>query len=217
MPRTIPQSPIVQPGGDGHQHVADGVLPVAEFVLDNAAALHAPNRVLNAHFLAGNPAIFFLVFRCKLATTRFLCRLLDRYIVYRETLKAHILIQHTACRQRLLFVIDKRFVVPLPRIGCTHKPDHTRLINQEDILNRMAFLLTTIIFVLFIRIYGSLDSTFCPILIKKGASSAAGGSGAATSVARRTGTTSSCSNARSKTGRKSCNHLFASDWIIPNS
>ncbi len=212
MPRTIPQSKIVQPSGNGHDRVSDRVLPVAEFVRDDATALDAPNRVLNSHFLARSPAVCFLLFGGELPTTWFLCRLLDRYIHDCETLKAHILIQHASCRQSVLFVIDQRFVVPLPSIGCTHKPDETCFVNQQNIFDRVAFFLTTIIFVLLIRIYWSLDATFCPIMIKKGPWSVLPGrSGAAMYVARRAGTASRRSNARSKTGRSSCNHLFASD------
>ncbi len=93
MPRTIPQSQIVQPGGNRHHHVPDRVAPVAEFVPDDATALHAPNRVLNPHFLTRNTPVCFLLFGCAFTAARFLCWLLDRYVDDREPLKAHILIQ----------------------------------------------------------------------------------------------------------------------------
>ncbi len=89
---------MVQASGNHHHRVADGVLPVAERVLNKATALYAPNRVFNAHFLARNPAIFFRLFDCEGTTAWFLCWLLDRYVYDREALKAHILMQYAADR-----------------------------------------------------------------------------------------------------------------------
>lgn len=215
MPGTIPQSQIVQPSGNGHHRITDDVSPVAEFVLDDAAALHAPDRVLNPHLLAGNAAVFVFLFSRQLPTTRFLGRLLDHDVDDREPLKAHILIQDASAREGVRFFINQGFIMPLTRIGGAQKADATAFINQENVLDRVTFLLATVILALFIRIYGSLDGSFGAIMIKKGGSEAGAVSLGTTSVASRAGTTSSCSKARSKIGRKSCSHLFASDWIIP--
>lgn len=205
----------MQPSGNRHQHVTDGISPVAEFVLDDAAALHAPDRVLNPHPLAGNAAVFVFLFSRQLPTTRLLGGLLDHDVDDRETLKAHILIQDASAREGVRFFIHQGFIMPLARIRSTQKADDTAFINQENVLDRVPFLLATVILALFIRIYRSLDGPFGAILIKKGGSWAGVVSRGTTSVASRAGTTSSCSNARSKIGRKRCSHLFASDWIMP--
>ena len=97
----------MQPSRDDHHCITDRVLPVAQLVLDDPAALHAGHRVLDPHFLACNAAIFFLLCIGECATTRVLCRLLDRDIPEREPLETHILIQHTAGWQYVLFIIDQ--------------------------------------------------------------------------------------------------------------
>lgn len=135
MPGTIPQSQIVQPSGNRHHRVTDGVSPVAEFVLDDAASLHAPDRVLNPHLLAGNAAVFGFLFSRQFPTTRFLGRLLDHDVDDREPLKAHILIQNASAREGIRFFINQCFIMPLSGIGGTQKADATAFVNQEKVLD----------------------------------------------------------------------------------
>jgi hypothetical protein len=42
----------------------------------------------------------------------------------------------------------------------------TCLSNEQDIFDRMTFLLSTVIFLLFVGIYRSLDRTFGTIMVK---------------------------------------------------
>ncbi len=92
MPGTITQSKIMQPAGNFHNHVTDRVFPVADFVLDDATALHTTHRVLNPHFLARNALIIYLLCVVYFTTARFLDRLLDHDTRDGKTLKPHILI-----------------------------------------------------------------------------------------------------------------------------
>jgi len=61
MPGTVAQAQIMQAAGDLHDQVTDRSLPVADFVLDDAAPLHTAHRVLNPHFLARNALIIYLL------------------------------------------------------------------------------------------------------------------------------------------------------------
>ena len=92
MPRTIPQSKIMQPAGNFHHQVTDRVFPVADFVLDDATALHTTHRVLNPYFLARNTLIICFLCVGQFTTARFLDRLLDHDTRDGKTLKPHILI-----------------------------------------------------------------------------------------------------------------------------
>ena len=92
MPGMIPQSKIMQAAGDGHHQVVDRSLPVAEFLLDDSAALHTAHRVLNPHFLARNPLIVCFLCIGQFTTARFLGRLLDHDTRDGKALKPHILI-----------------------------------------------------------------------------------------------------------------------------
>lgn len=97
----------MQSCGNDHHRVSHSVLPVAEFVRDDATALHAPHHVLNPHFFAGNTTVLFLLFGCKRTTAWFLGWLLDGYVCDSESLKAHVLIQDATRRQAVHFIIDQ--------------------------------------------------------------------------------------------------------------
>lgn len=92
MPRTITQSKIMQAAGDVHHQVAERGPPVADFLLDDATALHTAHRVLNPHFLARNPTIVCFLCIGQFTTARFLGRLLDHDTSDGKALKPHILI-----------------------------------------------------------------------------------------------------------------------------
>ena len=92
-------------------------------------------------------------------------------------------------------IIDNGLVVPLARIRATQKANHTSVIDQQDVLDRMPFLLPAVILRLFIRIYRSMDGTFRAIMIKKGVVAAGIAAGSVMSVARRAGSASICCNA----------------------
>jgi hypothetical protein len=92
----------------------------------------------------------------------------------------------------------------------------TCLSNEQDIFDRMTFLLSTVLFLLFVGIYRSLDRTFGTIMVKKGVLAAAGVSESGRIVAVREGKASMRCKAQCKAGRNSCTHLLATDWRIPN-
>lgn len=195
MPRTMTQSQIMQSAGDGHHQVAEVRLPVAQLVFDDPAALHAAHRVLDPHLFARYATIFFFLLLGQLTTTRLLPGLLNLHLLRGKSLKSPILVEHTPCRKHIHFFIRKRLVMPSSGIGCTQKADLTLVIDHQDVLDRMALLLATVIFSLFVAIYWALDRTFGAIMIKKGASSSSGLSLLAMAEARRAGMTSRLSRA----------------------
>ncbi len=216
MPGPIPQAEIMQPAGDFHHHVADTVLPVADFVLHDPTALHSTDGMLNPHFLASNAAILFFLLQRELATTRLLRWLAHRHRRDDKSLKPHILIKRTAIRQTIHFIINNRFLMPFSCMCWAHVLNGTRSPNQQDILYRMAFLLSTVIFLLLVGVYWSLHRTFGAIMVKKGELSDDTVSEAGLIVAVREGSAPACCSAHCKTGLRSCNHLLATDCRIPN-
>ena len=217
MPRTITQSQIMQAAGDVHHQVADRGLPVADFLLDDATALHTAHRVLNPHVLARNASILCFLCVGQFTTARFLGRLLDHDPRDGKAVKAHILREHASGRSEVLGIVNHGLLMPFAWMGSTQKADNTNVINQQKVLDAVTVLLATVIVCLFISIYWSLDGTFRAIMIKKGVLSELGTSVSVTSVARREGSTSRRCNAVCTTGRNSWSHLFASDWTIPKS
>ena len=215
MPGTIPQAEIMQPAGDFHHHVTDTVLPVANFVLDDTTTLHTTDGVLNPHFLARNATILFFLLLREFTTTGLLRWLSNSYRHHSKALKPHVLIEGTISRQHIGFIINNGFFVPFSCMCWAQVLNDTRLSNQQNVFYRVAFLLSTVIFLLLIRVYRSLDRTFSTIMVKKGGLSDDAVSGSGRIVAFREGRASTCCKAHCKTGRSSCNHLFATDWRIP--
>ncbi len=168
MPGTIPQAEIMQPTGDGHHPVPDRVLPVADLVFHDPTALDTTDRMLDPHFLARNATVFFFLFWREFTTTRLFHRLLDRHARNRKSLKPHVLIEHTASGQHIVFGINNGFLMPFPCMRRAHKLNGTPGINEQNIFDGMTALLSAIIFCLFIGIYRSLDEAFGTIMIKRG-------------------------------------------------
>src|SRR5690242_18922177 len=105
MPGTMTQSQIMQPTGHFHHDVTDRASPVAQFLLDDAASLHTAHRMLYPHLLACNALVLCFLLRCRLTTAWLLCRLLDRYVLDRKSLKSHVLIQNTSSWQVIQLII----------------------------------------------------------------------------------------------------------------
>ena len=215
MPGTKPQTEIMQPAGDFHHHVPDTVLPVADFVLHDAAPLHAAHRMLNPHFFACNTTVLFFLRHGEFPSPWLLRWLPDRHRRDRKSLKPHVLIEDTVRRQYIRFVVNDGFFMPFSCMRRAQVLDSTACSNQQDIFYGVAFLLATVIFLLFIRIYRSLDWAFGAIMVKKGVLSEIPVLGFGIIVAVRDGSIPSCCNAPGKTGRSTCNHLLATDWRIP--
>ena len=190
MPRTIPQSQVMQSTGDCHHQIAEGCLPVAQFVLDDPTALDTAHRVLDAHLLARYAPVLGFLLGCQLSTTWLLGRLLNHDSLRGEALKSHVLIQHTARWKNVHFFIHKRFVMPFSGIRLTQEADLAVVIDHQNVLDGMALLLAAVILSLFVRIYRALDWAFGAIMIKKGMPSSSEVSLLAMALASRAGMTS---------------------------
>lgn len=190
MPGTMTQSQVMQPAGDRHHQVAEGRVPVAHLVLHDPTALHTAHRMLDAHFLARHTMIRSLLLNCQLSATRFLCWLLNDDVFNHKSLKSHVLIEDTSSRKIIHCIVHNRFLMPFPSIRLAQEPNLAARINQENILDSMALLLSAVILILFVSVYWTLDGAFRTIMIKKGTPSLGEPSFSAISVARRAGTTS---------------------------
>jgi hypothetical protein len=215
MPGAKLQTKIMQATRDFHHHVPDTVLPVAEFVLHDATALHAAHRMLNPHFFACNTTVLFFLLHGAFPSTWLLRWLSYRHRRDRKPLKPHVLIEDTVGRQFIRFVVNDGFFMPFSCMRGAQVLNSTRFSNQQDIFYGVAFLLATVIFLLFIRVYRSLDRTLGAIMVKKGGLSEIPALESGIIVAVRDGSIPSCCNAHRNTGRSNCNHLFATDWRIP--
>ena len=137
-------------------------------IVDNAIDLHTANTVLNQHSDVRDPLVVGFLFIGQAAAAWLLLRLQDRHTWQSEALKPTILPQHTAFRQLELGFVSDPLIMRFPGIGRAQKPDPSACIHQQHILDRMVFLLATLVDFLLIAILGSGYWSFGTILAKKG-------------------------------------------------
>ncbi len=87
---------VVQATSDCHNEVADPVLPIPHFLLNDPAALDTGYCVLDPHFLTGDALVLGFLRVRELATAWFLGRLLAVGACNGKALEAHVLIQDAA-------------------------------------------------------------------------------------------------------------------------
>jgi len=78
------------------------------------------------------------------------------------------LIETTATWEGIAFQISQAFIILLPFIGGTQEANVTGLIDHEEIFDRVALLLATIVFLLVLGIFGALDWSLRTIMPKRG-------------------------------------------------
>lgn len=141
--------------------------PESKLVFDNPIAFYTPNDMFNTHTYLIDPSIFFLFFARQLAAARLFLRLYDSYACYRKALKSQVLIQDTLFRKCIGFIISQPFIVPFPFICCSQTTDSTGVVNDDNILYRMLFFLSTIVQALFVGIEWSIYWAFCAVVEEK--------------------------------------------------
>ena len=85
-----------------------------------------------------------------------------------ESLEALILIQTTAGWQGIARQLCQALIRGFAFIGVAQEAHVTGLIDHEEVFERVAFLLATVIFLLLFGIFRAVDRTFGPIMPKRG-------------------------------------------------
>ena len=142
--------------------------PQTQLVFHDTTALDPANRMLDPYSDAIDATIVFLFFRGQCATTRLFLRLHDHNTVDSKTLKAHVLIQRTSWWKMIAFTISCPFIMTRSFPRFAQAPHATMLIDNDDVLDCVVFLLTTIIPFLFFWITWPIYRAFCSIVDKKG-------------------------------------------------
>jgi hypothetical protein len=144
---------------------------MSDDIVDNPIDLHTANTMLNQHPDMRDPSVvcFFLVGQAAIAWL--LLRLQDDHAWQGEALKPTILPQYAAFWQLVLSFVGNPLIVCLPCIGRAQKPDPSRRIDEQHILDRMVFLLATVVDFLLITIFRPSYRSFGTIVAKKGGAS----------------------------------------------
>src|SRR5918996_95344 len=151
-----------------HDGVTNPVLQEADFVFHDPIAFHPTNGVFNADSDGGDSTIGRFLRWGEFPPTRFLLGLDNRDAGQDESLEAHILIEITSGGQAIALQISQAFIVCLPFIGGTQEANLTGLIDYEEVFDRVALLLATVILLLLLGIPRAMDGSLSTIMPKRG-------------------------------------------------
>src|SRR5687767_6364224 len=133
-----------------HNSIANPILQEAYLVFHHSVALHPTDRVFNPDSDGRDRAIVCLLRWSKFPTRGFLLRLEDRHPIACIPLEAHILIETTSGWEAIALQLSQAFIIGLPFIRGTQEANVTGLIDHEEVFDRVALFLATVVFLLFL-------------------------------------------------------------------
>jgi hypothetical protein len=151
-----------------HDGITNAIRQEADLVFHDPIAFHPANGVFNTNADGGDSTIRRLLRGGEFPPTRFLLGLDHRDAGQDESLEASILIERTARGQAIALQLRQACIVGLPFIGGTQEANLTRLINYEEVLDRMALLLATVVLLLLLGISRAIEGSLSTIMPKRG-------------------------------------------------
>jgi hypothetical protein len=151
-----------------HDGVANPVLEEADLIFHDPIAFHTANSVFDANSNRRDTTIGRLLRGSEFTPTGFFLRLEDADTVEYKTLESPILGEATAVWQAIALQIRDAFIMHLAFIRGTQEAHVTALMNHEQVFDRVALLLATIMVLLFLWIFWAVDWSFSTIMPKRG-------------------------------------------------
>jgi hypothetical protein len=151
-----------------HDRITNPVLEEADFVFHHPRAFHPTNGVFHADSDRRDPTIGGFLRRGEFTPTGFFLGLDDRDPSQDEPLEAHILVEITPKRQGIARQLREAFIMGFAFIGRTQEANVTALIDHEQVFERVALFLATVIVLLFLGISRAVDWSFSAIMPKRG-------------------------------------------------
>ena len=186
-----------------HDSVPNPILQESDFVFHDSVTFHATNRVFNPHSDGGNTTIGLLLRRGQFPSRWCFLGLHDRHVLQSESLEAFILIQTAARWQGIACQLRQAFLRRFAFTGVAQEANVTGLLDHEKVFERVALLLATVIVLLLLGIFRTLDWSFSTIMPKRGGADPSFegvvASSAANSSPVRAGSRSCCAKARFNT------------------
>ena len=168
MPWSVLQAKVMQATTCFHDGIPHPVLQKADFVLHDPVAFHPTNGVFNADSDGGNTPIRRFLRGREFSSTRCFLGLDDRDVLQAESLEAFILIQTAARWQGIPSQLCHTLIRGFAFISVAQEAHMTRLRDHEEVFERVALLLATVIFLLLFGICRAVDRTFGTIMPKRG-------------------------------------------------
>jgi hypothetical protein len=151
-----------------HDDIAHAILQEAYLVFHHPIAFHPANGMFNTNSDRRDRTIGRFLRWGEVTPRRFFLRLDDGDPVEDKALEAHILIETTPMREGIALQLSQAFLIGLPFIRGTQEADVTALIDHEEVLDRVAFLLAAVVCLLVLGIGGAVDRSLSAIMPKRG-------------------------------------------------
>jgi hypothetical protein len=151
-----------------HDCITNPVLEEADFVFHYPIAFHPTNSVFYADSDRRDPPIGGFLRRGKFAPAGFFLGLDDGDPSQNKALESQILIETTPSRQGVTHEVCQAFIMRLAFIGVAQEAHVTGLIDHEEVFDRVALLLATVILLLLLGISRAMDRSLSTIMPKRG-------------------------------------------------
>ncbi len=162
----------MQPTTRFHDRITNPIRQEAYLVFSHPISLHPTDRVFNTDAAGRDRAIARLLRGGEFSTRRFFRGLDDRQPITRIPLEAQILRETTAGWEGIALQISQACIIRLPVIGGTQEANLPGLIDDEEVVDRMAFLLAPVVVLLVLGGGGAMDRALSAIMPTRGDSGA---------------------------------------------
>ena len=157
-------SQVVQATCYDHDAVDKVGFPIAVDVTHDAVDLGSTNAVFDTDVFSSNSLVLFFLSGRKFATPGFLLGLLRDGIFRFVALIAGIFPDLTAGGETPVFFVSQLLVVLLAWHGFAEHLDLLgTLVADDGVLDRVAFLLTAVVVLLALGVFGARNRTFAPV------------------------------------------------------
>jgi hypothetical protein len=166
-----------------HDGIAHAVLQEAYPVFHDPLAFHTANRVFDTDSNRRDHAIVGFRGWGEFTPTWLFLGLNHRDPIQHKALEPHILIEGTPVGQGIIGQLREAFVLCLAFHRVTQEAHATGLLDHDEGLDRVALLLTAVVFPLFLGIGGAVDRSLRAIRPTRGGRGTPAGRLAASSTA----------------------------------
>src|SRR4029077_8320712 len=149
LPRMQAHPEVVQGTTEFHHQIADALLPQADPVFHNAAALDTAVDMLDPQPPLMERLVGQVLLQSQLRTAGLLRRYEDLHLRERERQEAQILQHPTPGRERVGGGLSDAQIMGAAAVGVAQKEDREEGVDQQDIFDRMVLFLATITLRLF--------------------------------------------------------------------
>ncbi len=158
----------MQPTTRVHDGITNAILQEASLVFHHPISLHPTDRVFDTDSDGRDRTIARFLSWGEFPTTGVFLGLVDRDPLASIALEPHILIETTAVWEGIALQIGQACIMRLSFRGGTQEADVTGLLDHKEVFNRVALLLATVVFLLFLGIGRAVDRALGTIMPKGG-------------------------------------------------